>query len=231
MQDYKGVYREKIRFFGSLKREMSLKVKIRFELFNKVRQTGKNNTLRIETEGVKYNDFHIFGDYNIICIGKNSIVRNVRFEIYGSHNSVVIGDNAVLKNAVIHLGDNENSLVIGDAADIGDGFRVSVLESGKVIIGNDCMFSLNTSIMNSDAHSIVDSSTNVRMNKAEDVIIGNHVWFGRNVTVLKGVEIENNSIIGNSSLLTRGIYKGNSIYGGSPAHLLRGGVKWLHERI
>ena len=114
-------------------------------------------------------------------------------------------------------------LSIGDNTSTGKGLKVSAMESAKVQIGNDCLFSTFISIMNSDSHSIIDLNSNRRVNAAKDIKIGNHVWLGENVKVLKGVEIQDNVVIGNRSMLTKGLYQSNSVYVGSPAKLLRGG--------
>ncbi|WP_326493327.1 acyltransferase [Marinifilum sp. D737] len=51
------------------------------------------------------------------------------------------------------------------------------------------------------------------------VTIGNNVVFGRNVTVLKGVKIGDNCIIGNGSIVTKDI-PSNSVAVGSPAKVI-----------
>ncbi len=51
----------------------------------------------------------------------------------------------------------------------------------------------------------------------EKIIIGDNVFFGRDVTVLAGANIGDNVIVGANSTVTRGILKSNSIYAGIPA--------------
>ncbi len=55
--------------------------------------------------------------------------------------------------------------------------------------------------------------------------IGNHVWIGSNVTVLKGVEIGDGSIIAAGSLVNKNIPPG-VLAGGVPAKILKEGVTW-----
>ena len=57
------------------------------------------------------------------------------------------------------------------------------------------------------------------------------VWLGENVKVLKGVEIKDNVVVGNRSMLTKGLYQSNNVYIGTPARLLRGGGNWSSARI
>ena len=216
------IYETVMRLFG-VKKEMPFRVRIGFELHNRVRKKGRKNALILKKGRYRDNSFTISGDHNLIQIGEGCAVTNVKFEIYGSNNSIVIGDRVILRDALIHLGDNGSSMKIGDDTGIGIGFHVSILEGASVTIGNDCMFSWNTSLMNSDSHSIIDLETDCRINEASDIFIGNHVWFGQDVTVLKGARILDNTVIGNRSMVTKGNYEGNSIYVGTPARLLRGG--------
>lgn len=225
------IYETVMRVFG-VKKAMPFQIKIAFGLHNKIKRGGgRKNLLAFGKGQYTSNSFVIAGDHNVIRIGEGCKVTNVRFEISGSYNTIEIGNRVAIRDAHIHLGDNGSSMSIGDDTDIGIGFHVSILEGASVSIGNDCMFSWNTSLMNSDSHSIVELTTNDRINKASDILIGNHVWFGQDVTVLKGAKIGDNTVIGNRSMVTKGEYRGNSVYVGTPARLLREGVQWLHDRI
>ena len=60
---------------------------------------------------------------------------------------------------------------------------------------------------------------------AEPITIGDQVWIGANVIVLKGVEIGAHSIVAAGSVVTRSFPPG-SLIGGNPARLIRSGVNW-----
>lgn len=224
-------YEKIMRMFG-VKKEMPFRVKIAFGLHNRIRRGGGKKNLLAFGKGQYFgNSFIIGGDHNVIRIGEGCKVTNVKFEISGSYNAIVIGNRVILRDAHIHLGDNGSSMSVGDDSDMGIGFHVSILEGSSVSIGNDCMFSWNTSLMNSDSHSIIDLTTTDRINKASDIFIGNHVWFGQDVTVLKGARICDNTVIGNRSMVTKGEYEGNSVYVGTPARRLRKDMQWMRDRI
>ena len=53
-----------------------------------------------------------------------------------------------------------------------------------------------------------------------DVYIGNNVFCGNNVTILKGVRIGDNSVIANGSVVISDV-ESNSIYGGNPAAFIK----------
>ena len=70
----------------------------------------------------------------------------------------------------------------------------------------------------------------MRINHAKDVVIGNHVWIGRNVTINKVVGIGSNSIIAGHSVVTKNI-PSNCIAAGTPAKVVKYQIDWLRERI
>ena len=71
-------------------------------------------------------------------------------------------------------------------------FQRTVIASGKkVVLGKHVRCGANTLIMDTDWHE--DDS---RIEPDEPVKIGNNVWLGVNVTVLKGVEIGTGQSLG-----------------------------------
>jgi len=56
--------------------------------------------------------------------------------------------------------------------------------------------------------------------KGGKVIIGKNVWIGANVTILKDVNIGDNSIIGAGAVVTKDI-PSNVIVGGVPAKIIK----------
>ena len=57
----------------------------------------------------------------------------------------------------------------------------------KVKIGEDCMFAYDIDIRTGDSHSIIDKNSGKRINYAQDISIGNHVWLASHCRILKGV--------------------------------------------
>jgi acetyltransferase-like isoleucine patch superfamily enzyme len=80
--------------------------------------------------------------------------------------------------------------------------------------------------MTSDGHNIVKHGE--RINSANDISIGCHVWLADNVTVLKGASIGDQSIVGINSTLTKPIGSG-VIAVGNPAKVVQDEVSWQHE--
>jgi acetyltransferase-like isoleucine patch superfamily enzyme len=79
-------------------------------------------------------------------------------------------------------------------------------------------------LLTSDCHSILDLSTKARINPAKDIIIGDRVWFGAPVKVLKGAVIGNDAVVASGAIVTSGNYQSNSILAGSPARIVKSGI-------
>ena len=89
-----------------------------------------------------------------------------------------------------------------------------------ISIGNNVDMNRNFTIMAHDWSSLVfRSKFNDFVNSTGKVTIGNNVYFGTNVTVLKGVSIGDNCVIGAGSLITKSI-PANSVAVGSPCRVI-----------
>ena len=126
--------------------------------------------------------------------------------------------------------DDGNEIIIGDNTTMEGDNQLAACEGTKIIVGKDCMFARNVNLRTTDSHSIVNDDGK-RINLAKDIIIGNHVWIGTDVLVLKGVCIPDNCVISAKALVAAHTYERNSIIGGVPARQIRCNVNWLRERI
>jgi len=81
-----------------------------------------------------------------------------------------------------------------------------------------------------DSHSIIDNETKKRINMAQNIEVGNHVWIGARSIILKGVSIGNNSIIGTNSIVTKNI-PSHSVAAGIPAKVVKNNIDWVRTRI
>ena len=195
-----------------------IKTKYR-QLKNKLEIFGKLRKSKIK----------ISGDNNILYIGKNTLLRDSNIFIKGNNNILYIGDNCVVNNTSIIL-DNEGAEIrIGNKTSIAKAQIVS-LEPYNIEIGEDCMLSYDIEIRNTDSHKIYDKNTNKRINEGNGVSIGNHVWLGMRAIILKGVTIEDNSIVAGGSIVTKDV-KVNTIVSGNPAKQIKENVYWTREEV
>lgn len=91
----------------------------------------------------------------------------------------------------------------------------------EINIGNDVAIGENFTIWDTDAHVIIGKENEM----TKPIKIGNHVWIGTNVTVLKGVNIGDGAIVAAGSVVSRDIPQ-KSLAGGVPAKVIKQNIEW-----
>ncbi|HEY5247287.1 MAG TPA: acyltransferase [Dermatophilaceae bacterium] len=91
----------------------------------------------------------------------------------------------------------------------------------RIVIGEDCLIAELVSIRDHD-HRFADLAVPIREQGADvaDVVIGRNVWIGSKATVLKGVTIGDDAIVGAGAVVTRDVPAG-AIVLGIPATFVR----------
>ena len=171
------------------------------------------------------------GKNNIIRIGDFSRLIHCTIQIYGNDNVISIGDYCTCNEAVFWLEDNCSRIQIGDHTRLSGSIQLSAIEGTEIRIGNDCLFSSDIDIRNGDSHSLVRNGTRERINPSEPVVIGDHVWVGKGVTILKGTIVPDNCVVGAASLLCKPYKTANCVLAGVPAKEVKQDINWLNERI
>lgn len=116
-------------------------------------------------------------------------------------------------------------LVIAEGAslNLGSGYinrNVKIRCFDKIEIGDNVAISENVTIWDSDAHQINSTGS-----KTQPVIIGNHVWIGTNVIILKGVNIGDGAVIAAGSVVNKSI-PAYCLAAGVPAKVIKNNVNW-----
>jgi maltose O-acetyltransferase len=91
---------------------------------------------------------------------------------------------------------------------------------GKISIGNDVMIGPKSIIWGRDHGISKNKPMKYQEHNKEPIVIGNDVWIGANVTILKGVTIEDGAVIGAGSVVTKDIPK-YAIAVGNPAKVIK----------
>lgn len=111
----------------------------------------------------------------------------------------------------------------GKNIEVGDHFyanyNCTILDVGKVIMGNNVKLAPNVSLYTA-GHPIHPDSRNSGYEYGISITIGNNVWLGGNVVVNPGVHIGNNVVIGSGSVVTKDI-PDNVIAAGNPCRVIR----------
>jgi acetyltransferase-like isoleucine patch superfamily enzyme len=134
---------------------------------------------------------------------ESTLIVNGKFSIY-SGSRVYINSGA--------------SLILGSGY-INHNLNLSCFD--RIEIGEDVAISENVCIRDSDNHEILNSSHKI----TKPIKIGNKVWIGMNVTILKGVTLGDGCIIAANSLVNKDIPP-FSLAGGVPAKVLKRDIMW-----
>ncbi len=166
---------------------------------------------------------------NTLILGKNVTLNGSKIIFKGNNSNIYINESKRNYKLIIHICSN-SLLYIGKNCYFND-FNNSkaiffVYEHQNIIIGDDCLFSYNVTLRNSDSHLIYDIDTSLRLNKSKSIVIGDHVWVGPNTFILKGTIVGSGAIIGANSVVSGKKIKSNTIWAGNPARQIRTNVLW-----
>lgn len=119
---------------------------------------------------------------------------------------------------------NEGKIIIGENTNF---TMVEFICRDEIEIGDRCLFSWNVSLMDTDHHNIFLVGNDGVINKPRKIKMGNHVWIGADVQILKGVSIADNNIIGMGSIITQSIEKENVVIGNKiETKILKENIDW-----
>lgn len=155
---------------------------------------------------------HIESHQNsIIKIGKNVILVSDQ-----------TANTAGINHPVILSAEGPNSKII-----IGDGVGMSgtsIVTCSTIEIGENTFIGANVNIYGTDFHCIRGEERILQKTSAEaptaPIKIGKNCWIASNVTILKGVTIGDNAVIGAMSLVNKDVPQ-NTLYAGVPAKFIR----------
>ncbi len=167
--------------------------------------------------------------YNRVWNKIKSIYRQTVFKklINCSHSKFSLVGNVTLINTNIKLGENvtiypdvmfygDGLIEIGNNVAIGNGTIIYSSAKGGVCIGDNTLIAAQAYIIDCDHGTEKNMLIRQQKNSVEKVVIGQDVWLGANVTVLKGSVIQDGAVIGAKSLV-KGNIAPNVIAVGIPA--------------
>ena len=94
-----------------------------------------------------------------------------------------------------------------------------LMDGAPIKIGSWCFIGPNCCIY-TGTHPLIAEERNLGLERALPVTVGDNVWIGADVTILPGVSIGNNSVIGAKSLVTKDV-PDNVLALGNPCRVLR----------
>jgi acetyltransferase-like isoleucine patch superfamily enzyme len=145
------------------------------------------------------------------------VLPGVTFEI-GPDAKVLMGRWAWLGHGT-KVRAHEGVIEIGAKSVLGQECTLSCYQ--HISIGRECIIADRTMMIDFD-HGMVDTERAIRDQGIykRDVTVGHNVWIGYGASLLRGVSVGDNAVIGTSSVVTRDI-PDNAVAGGVPARVIR----------
>jgi acetyltransferase-like isoleucine patch superfamily enzyme len=215
---------------SSIKNTIKKKINKFYRFFKKQKPISGINNIINNSGQIKNVTYKIHGNNNVIEVKKGALLSDIMIYIKGDNHKFVVNEYAKIKGGSVWFEDMNCIIAIGKSTTIESAHLAATEPNSKIIIGEDCMLSTDVEFRTGDSHSIIDAATNKRINYAKNIQVKNHVWIGARATVLKGVTIDENSIVSTGAIVTKNV-AANSIVAGIPAKIIKTGVTWKRERI
>lgn len=199
-----------------------------------------------------------FDETCIVSVGDKSLdaINNGRLRLrINQHGGKKLISNFFLSiesisgNIIINIGNDDSQVFFGEQTlgtydlrlwrkskvtisqkTTSNGVRI-VCDNSEFICGEDCMFSDGILIQCADQHGIIDISTGEIINNTfKSIILGSHVWLGRQCTLSGGASVGDGSIIGLGAIVTRKI-PAKVIAAGVPAAIIKENHTWSRSPV
>ena len=160
----------------------------------------------------------------MIKIGVNIAKSYTSTKILTSGKMIFTGSCNIASGVII---EGKGQLYIGNDVLINENCKIMCQHS--ITIGNHSGFGFDTTIMDTDYHFIVNTSTGEIKKNFGKVIIGEYCWISSNCKIMKGSRLPKGSIVVGNSLINKDFSNEpeNCIFGGTPAKILKQGFKRL----
>lgn len=113
----------------------------------------------------------------------------------GVNSNISVGNNCRINGAYIHAQE-------------------------RIEIGNNCVIAAGVSIMDCNGHEVISSDRTKGRDIPQAIKVGNNVWIGLNVIILKNTLIGDNCVVAAGSVV-KGIFPENSLIMGNPARVVK----------
>lgn len=151
-----------------------------------------------------------------LCLGENTSITLERNAVMNLGSDCTIGPGSQ-----IYLREGAEFFV-GDRARFG---RTTVQGFLRIEVGKDFLSAHDLVLRDGDGHDISGLEA---PNAPKAISIGEHVWIGEQVALLKGAKLGFDSVVARGSIITKE-FPPSSLVGGAPARLLRSGIAWTDE--
>ena len=186
--------------------------------------TGKAS-VRMKDSVVKRSEIRFLGEGHSFEASK-CCLHNCNIFLRGKGHRLVIDEDVRLFNIRIKIIGENNVVHVGKSSSLDGGNIIAGGVGTSITIGEGCMISEGLDIWNTDTHSIFQDDA--LLNPPKSIEIGNYVWLGKDVAILKGVVIGDNAVVGMKSVVTKSI-RPSTLNVGSPSREIQSDINWSRK--
>ena len=186
---------------------------------------------RIEGNPEIINSTISFKGYNNILYCEGNVkITNAKFLFEGNNSIVYLSSAMNTQYSFTLIIYNNSTFFIGKEGNLATPVNINIQENQNVIIGAECSLSSGVNIRTADIHPIYDNKTKQRINYAQSVYIGDHVWIGHLAYISRGVKIGSGAIVENYSFVPHDArIPSNSLVVGNPVRVEKQNVFFTKE--
>lgn len=191
------------------------------------RMNGPGHRVQRHNAILRGTKIEILGANCRLTIGPGARLWDCTITLAGENAELVIGAGCRLQQTRLCVEDRDSRLVIGAHTSIIGSTLVS--QEGRLLqLGEDCMLAQHADLRNSDGHAIYDQAA-ARLNPAQDLVVGRHVWIGLGACLFRGARVGNGAVIG-AQAMVNGEIPPACVAFGVPAVSRRTGIRWERSR-
>ena len=136
---------------------------------------------------------------------------------------VIFNGTAHFARGVSLRADNGGKIIFGNQFTSNQNFFCA--SNTKITFGDNVVLGWNIHVRDGDGHVIFNQNNEI-INANKPISIGNKVWLASYASILKGVIIQDNSIVAFGSIVTKSFQDANIIIGGIPAAIVKQNINW-----
>lgn len=162
------------------------------------------------------NNKNVLGSY----VAFQPVVLRGKGEIsFGKEINIGVINSPLFYNTYAYIESRTKGakITFGNNVNINNSF--SIVSENEILIKDDVLIGYNCSISDSNFHNLEVGKREETDPEPKKVVIGNNVFIGNNVTLLKGVEIGDNCVVASGAIVTKS-FPENVVIGGCPAEII-----------
>lgn len=193
----------------------------------RIRRSGHGHLVQRHNAVLRGTRIELSGRGCRLTIEPGARLWDCSITVAGDGAELFVGADCRLRQARLNVEDPGSRLVVG-ARTIIIGATLLSQEGRLLQVGADGMIAQHAEVRNSDSHAIYDH-TGARINPAEDIVLGPHVWIGLGACIFRGARIGAGAVIGARALVT-GAIPPDCVAFGVPAVPRRAAIRWDASR-